>query len=546
MKGNVMRRLLRTLLHLTIGLTLLSTNRPGWGQREVSPEAEARIVQALPDQALASPQQPRRVLIFTRTLGFRHGSIPTGVKAFQMMGRKTGAYQAVHSEDPAMFDQENLEQFDAVVMLNTTGDCFAPESGRLNDQQEATLERRKANFERFVSQGKGVMGVHSASDTFYSWKEYGDMIGAWFTSHPWHTDVTLKVDSPNHPLTSMFDAASGFQVKDEIYMFAPRSNSSAHDGYQPYSRSKLRVLLSLDAGKFDVSRGDRPDDDYGISWIRQWGDGRVFYTVLGHNDHIFWDPVVLTHYLAGLQYVLGDLQADATPSAAEGESGRAASDSNEQAASDGDDQSAYRPLSSRDLSQWQLKADQGSHWTVGRARLDPNDPSQLQVNSSRGRQLINAQPQGVDIFTARDFGDVTLRLELMVPKGSNSGVYLMGNYEIQVLDSFGKERVGPGDIGGIYGAAAPRTNAAKEPGEWQTMEIVFQAPRFNDQGEKTANARFEKVVLNGQIIHQDVEVTEPTGGNLGRGEGPKGPLMFQGDHGAVAYRNIEIIENNQE
>ena len=128
----------------------------------------------------------------------------------------------------------------------------------------------------------------------------------------------------------------------------------------------------------------------------------------------------------------------------------------------------------------------------------------------------------------------------MVPKGSNSGIYLHGNYEVQVFDSWGKEEAGPGDIGGIYGAAAPKLNAAKKPGEWQQFVIEFKAPRFEGE-KKVENARFDKVVLNGKVIHQNVEVMGVTGGNLGRGESAVGPLMFQGDHGAVSYRNIRIF-----
>ncbi len=163
----------------------------------------------------------------------------------------------------------------------------------------------------FVKSGKGFAGIHSATDTFYSWKGYGEMIGAWFSNHPWG-NVPLKVDSPNHPLTTMFDA-KGFSYRDEIYQFAPKSRAGKYKGYQPYSRSNLRILLSIDASKFD-RKGARPDADYGISWIREYGKGRVFYCVLGHSHHTYWNESVLPHYLGGLQYVLGDLEADATPS----------------------------------------------------------------------------------------------------------------------------------------------------------------------------------------------------------------------------------------
>ena len=116
----------------------------------------------------------------------------------------------------------------------------------------------------------------------------------------------------------------------------------------------------------------------------------------------------------------------------------------------------------------------------------------------------------------------------------------MGEYEVQVLDSFGKKRVGRGDMGGIYGANAPRVNAAGEPGTWQKYIIEFQAPCFDAEGNKTANARFIKVTLNGQVLHEDVEMRKQTPGGVTGREHPTGPLMFQGNHGAVAYRNIRI------
>jgi uncharacterized protein len=281
-----------------------------WGQ--VRPENLKKIEQAVPKEAPARPKQPRKLLIYSKTLGFRHASIPTGAAAFKLMGEKTGAYEAEHSEDPALFDENRLAQFDAVVFLNTTGDCLAPRNGKLSAEEQATLERRKKNLLDFVRSGKGFAGVHSATDTFYSWKEYGEMIGAWFSSHPWGA-VPLKVDSQGHPLTAMFDQA-GFDIRDEIYLFAPKSLAGQFKGYQPYAREKLRVLLSVDSAKFKEKKA-RPDEDYAISWVREYGKGRVFYCALGHSDEMYWHPGMLRHYLAGLQYVLGDLPADATPSA---------------------------------------------------------------------------------------------------------------------------------------------------------------------------------------------------------------------------------------
>jgi len=199
-------------------------------------------------------------------------------------------------------------------------------------------------------------------------------------------------------------------------------------------------------------------------------------------------------------------------------------------------------LIGKNLDGWKLKGPpKRSHWTLGKAKLDPQDPRKFVVEpaGAGGAELINARGHSLDIYTQRTFGDCTVELELMVPKGSNSGVYLTGEYEVQVLDSFGKSRVGSGDLGGIYSTAAPKVNAAKPPGQWQKLVIEFQAARFTD-GKKVQNARFVKVTLNGQVIHENVEVTRSTGGGVTGREHPEGPLMLQGNHGVVAYRNIKV------
>jgi hypothetical protein len=197
----------------------------------------------------------------------------------------------------------------------------------------------------------------------------------------------------------------------------------------------------------------------------------------------------------------------------------------------------------KDLTGWKLKGDaKRSQWQVGYAEIDPKEPRKLQVvptgSDSQGPQLINVKT-GVDIYTEDKFGDCKLELELMVPQGSNSGIYMMGEYEVQILDSWGRAKVGPGDIGGLYGSAAPKINAAKKPGEWQKFVIDFQAPRF-EGGKKVSSAKFLRVALNGETIHENVEMKGPTPSGVTGKEAPTGPLMFQGDHGPVAFRNIRI------
>jgi len=153
-------------------------------------------------------------------------------------------------------------------------------------------------------------------------------------------------------------------------------------------------------------------------------------------------------------------------------------------------------------------------------------------------------PRGVDIYTAEKFGDCTVKVEFLILRRGNSGVYLMGEYEVQINDSFARppdRSLGQGDMGAIYSAAAPTRNAAGAPGTWQSFEIEFVAPRFDAEGNKTANAMFKRVVLNGVLVQENVEVEGSTGGGLTGREAATGPLMFQGDHGPVAFRNIEII-----
>lgn len=203
-----------------------------------------------------------------------------------------------------------------------------------------------------------------------------------------------------------------------------------------------------------------------------------------------------------------------------------------------------QPFNGKDLTGWALVNKDASKWVVGKATLSPTDPKLLKVEDGDG-ELINAtQGGGSDIYTEAKFGDCRVEIEVMVPKGSNSGVYLMGEYELQVLDSFGKEKIGQGDMGSIYSASVARVNASKKPGEWQKFVVDFRAPKFDADGKKTANGKFVKVTLNGTVIHENVEVVKSTGGGITGQEHATGPLMLQGNHGPVAYRNLKLTPLN--
>lgn len=174
-----------------------------------------------------------------------------------------------------------------------------------------------------------------------------------------------------------------------------------------------------------------------------------------------------------------------------------------------------------------------------------------------GKILVNSTTKDKTVpylLTKEEFGDAKIELEFMVPKGSNAGVYVMGRYEIQVLDSFGREKFGSGDLGGLYSrhdknrpqgrqnfeGTAPKVNAAKPPGEWQTMEIVFRAPRFDAQDKKFKNATFEKVLVNGQLVQENVATTGHTQSAPFEGDAKTGPIAIQGDHGPIAIRSFKV------
>ena len=270
-----------------------------------------RIEKVLPAEATAKPIKPRKLLIFNRNVEYdgHRASILAGSEAFRQYGKKTGAFEAIISEDPTMFDREKLAQFDAVFLNNNVGSCFTE------------TERRK-NLLEFVTRGGGLMGVHGTSVAFTKWqwppvedwKEFGHMLGARGAKHRGgylNEPIVMALDDPTHPLLDVFSKES-YPWADEIFRF-----------HAPYSRKNVRVLLKIDTQKTDLSTykpGDaddclRDDNDYAIAWVRNYGKGRVFFSSLGHSPHVFEDAKMLRFYLDGAQFVLGDLPAPTTPSA---------------------------------------------------------------------------------------------------------------------------------------------------------------------------------------------------------------------------------------
>ncbi len=270
--------------------------------RPITASEEMAILEAVPAEASVEPKEPRRVLVFYRCEGFIHTSIPHGNLATQMMGRKTGTFQVDLADTYDVFTADNLDRYDAVVLNNTTHLRFPKP-----EQEKALLD--------FVRQGKGLVGYHAASDNFYAHPAAAAMIGGQFNGHPWGAGGTwaFKLDDPGHRLNEAFQG-QGFWHQDEIYQYRP-------DTYQGHE--VLRILVSLDMSKDAVSKQLKPDGggyppgarQVPVSWVRDYGDGRVFITNLGHREETFRNPTVLQHMFEGIQFALGDLSAETTPTA---------------------------------------------------------------------------------------------------------------------------------------------------------------------------------------------------------------------------------------
>lgn len=387
------------------------------------------MLAALPAAAPAKPKQPRKVLVLAKAAGFVHSSIPLAARTIEEMGKKTGAWSTTITYDPADITEANLKQYDAIFLASTTG-AFLDEPS----DAAVTAARRKALLD-FVRSGKGLAGIHAASDSYHqnrpdpnapaggrqggrgggggrggqagpvvaqfisqgdknadqklskdefvalsdawfakmdtdksgritqadfpqrfaanvmpppppppptpargngqaaatqlgpdnqvgTWPEFNTMIGGFFKFH-WNDgqDIAVKVDDPNSPLTKMFKGNPQLTTEHQGVKLPPMVivDETYTFGRETYSRKNLHVLTSIDYSKMTdedkkKEQNPRADGDYGLSWIRREGKGRVFYEAHGHNEKIYAIAPILEHVLAGMQYVLGDLQADDSPS----------------------------------------------------------------------------------------------------------------------------------------------------------------------------------------------------------------------------------------
>jgi type 1 glutamine amidotransferase len=227
-------------------------------------KADTWSATVLVDELQARAERPPdRVLYFTYSAGYRHEVIPLSKAMVTQLGRDSGVFEVVATEDMSDFSTGNLKRYAAVIFY-TTGEI--PMSGA---EKTALLD--------FVRSGGGFLSVHSATDTFYSWPDYLDLIGGYFNGHPWHQAVTIEVVDPSNPLVAFL--GSSLQFEDEIYQISDFDYRGSH------------VLLRLDQRSVDLGKPGVHQRFYGwpLAWIRSYGQGRVFYTALGHEASVWQD-----------------------------------------------------------------------------------------------------------------------------------------------------------------------------------------------------------------------------------------------------------------
>jgi len=202
------------------------------------------------------------------------------------------------------------------------------------------------------------------------------------------------------------------------------------------------------------------------------------------------------------------------------------------------------------LAAWKMP--HGGWLEVGSVEIDPKNPKRFVATEGKGVWFNGPKGNAKNLFSKHKFADVQIILEFNIPKGSNSGIKFHSHYEVQILDSFGRKDLTGDDCGGIYPRAdvikgrythldkgiAPKVNACKKPGEWQTLDVIFLAPRFDKEGKKIKNAMIQRALLNGQMIHENLELLTPTGDRWKNAEMFEGALMLQADHGPVAIRKM--------
>ena len=422
---------------------------------------------------------PKKVLVVTATTGFRHSSIATAENVIATLGETSGAYTVVdfvrggpdgkdNAEVAAKMTMAKLNEVDAVIFANTTGDLAIPD---------------KDGFIKWVEAGHALIGMHSCSDTFHGYRPFIELLGGEFLTHGAQVQVDAYNQDPTHPATRHLGPI--YTVFDEIYEF------------KSFERAKVHGLLTLDKSPQTLAPGDFP-----VAWSKDVGRGKMFYTSLGHREDVWTSALYQQHILGGIQWALG----------LEKGSGKPTDTANTISAAEKKD--GFKLLfDGKTMNGWKYRRDDGKRsWSVQNGML---------VNT------LGKDEHGTDILTEEKFRDFTVRFEFQVPPNSNSGFYLRGRHEIQVFDDYKSGKPTAGGNGAIYNLKPVSLFASRKPGQWQEAEVTIVGQKIT-------------AILNGVKTHDGVECPKGTGGQLDDNVDQPGPILLQGDHGAVGFRNIRI------
>ncbi|MEH1055354.1 ThuA domain-containing protein [Micromonospora sp. CPCC 206171] len=367
-----------------------------------------------PATPASAADTPYDVLVFSKTAGFRHDSIAVGTQAIRDLGA-ANSFTVTATEDAAAFTTGNLAQYEAVVFLNTTGDV-------LNANQQTA-------FESYIGSGGGYVGVHAAADTEYGWSFYGNLVGAYFASHPAIQQANVKVENRAHPASAHLPQT--WTRTDEWY------------NYQTNARSTARVLATLDESSYS---GGGMGADHPHSWCKTYSGGRAFYTGGGHTQASYAEPAFRAHLLGGIRYAAGRAKADCRP------------------------ETGYTTLYNGSTTGWS-QAGPGSF-------------------TNADATLTSVGGMGLYWYSAKQFTNYSLKLDWRLAGDDNSGVFIgfppstdpwsavNNGYEIQIDATDAADRT----TGAVYtfksADIAARDAALNPPGEWNTYELLVEGERL--------------------------------------------------------------------
>ncbi|MFD3310434.1 ThuA domain-containing protein [Streptomyces sp. NPDC058694] len=376
-----------------------------------------------PTGAAASkkPSKGERVLVFSKTAGFRHDSIPEGVAAVKSLGAANG-FRVDATEDAGAFSSRNLGRYDAVVFLSTTGDV-------LNKAQQRA-------FEGYIERGGGYVGIHAAADTEYDWEFYGGLAGAYFQSHPAIQPARIEVEDRAHPATSHL--GESWNRTDEWYNY--RSNP----------RDRAHILASLDESSYS---GGTMSGDHPIAWCQEYRGGRAFYTGSGHTKESYADPAFRQHLLGGIRWAVGAAEADCRP------------------------EKGYSPLfdgTAESLADWK-QAGPGSFSLSDDGTLTSSGGLGMLWYADRG---LGSYSLKLDWRMASTSGDDNSGVFVGFPASDDPWSAVNNGYEVQIDASDAPDRT----TGAVYSFQSAdirqRDRALNPPGEWNTYEIHVEGERL--------------------------------------------------------------------